>query len=156
MVNWNFLMVILKRMSFNLKLIDCIKGWITTSFLVCINEEFKRFFKSSKGLRQGDSIFPYLFVLVIEDFSHILSKMSKDERFKYHWKCQEVDIIHLCFVNDLLIFYKVNKGTITIIKQTLKTFNKWLALKANNSKSYIFLSIVPQVEKKNHIELFSI
>jgi len=59
----------------------------TVSYSLLINGNPCPAFKAKKGLRQGDPISPYLFVLVMEYFSRSLKKMAKNTNFKFHLKC---------------------------------------------------------------------
>ncbi|XP_010446053.1 PREDICTED: uncharacterized protein LOC104728823 [Camelina sativa] len=61
-VQWDYLLNILKAMEFPEHFIALIDQCISTaSFSLCINGELCGYFKGTKGLRQGDSISPYLF-----------------------------------------------------------------------------------------------
>ena len=61
-LNWKFLLMVLREMGFGRKWIGWIKWCISTaSFSVIINSSPTGFFKSSRGLRQGDLLSPYLF-----------------------------------------------------------------------------------------------
>ena len=69
-VNWNFLLYMMERFGFGDKWRNWIYFCITTAcFSVLINGTPCGFFASSRGLRQGDSLSPLLFVLVMEAFS---------------------------------------------------------------------------------------
>ena len=60
-INWQFLMKIVCRMGFGPKWTRWIWQCISTArFSVLVNEVSTDFFPSSKGLRQGDSLSPYL------------------------------------------------------------------------------------------------
>ena len=64
-IRWDFLLQILERMGFGLKWISWIKWCISTaSFSVLFNGSPTGFFRSSRGLRQGDPLTP-IFLLSV-------------------------------------------------------------------------------------------
>lgn len=70
------------------------------------------FTRPSRGIRLGDPTFPYLFVLCIDKFSHLISH-SVDKK---QWKTIKVGsdgsvMSHLMSADDLLLFGKASKNT---------------------------------------------
>ena len=68
------------------------------------------FFKSSRGLRQGDPLSPYLFVLGMEVFSVMMEKVASEGFLASHkfvnLNGEERHINHLLFEDDTLVFCK--------------------------------------------------
>lgn len=87
-------------------MIDLIWNCISTSGLTVLwNEEALEEFSPSRGIRQGDPLSPYLFVMCIERLFQTIS-VAVDERL---WKfiCLSrggPHISHLAFDDDLLLF----------------------------------------------------
>lgn len=72
-VNWNFLLKILKDMGFGSRWIKWISFCISSvKFSLIINGNIEGFFQSHWGLRQGDPMSPFLFVLAMEGLNHML------------------------------------------------------------------------------------
>ena len=64
-------------MGFGERWIEWIKWCIATiSFLVIVNGSLAGYFKSTRGLRQGDPLSPHLFVLGMEVFSILIDKAA--------------------------------------------------------------------------------
>nr|KAJ0221381.1 hypothetical protein LSAT_V11C200050580 [Lactuca sativa] len=105
-VNWNFLQSILKEFGFHDSMITWIMNCVSTSsFMININGSFHGFFQGKRGHRQGCPLSPYLFTLVMEVFNLMLKRCIRESNeFKYHWRCKEQKLTHLCFVDDLMVF----------------------------------------------------
>ncbi|KAL0313774.1 UNVERIFIED_CONTAM: hypothetical protein Scaly_2901600 [Sesamum calycinum] len=152
-VEWDFLLEVLKILNFPTRFIIWIEQCISTAtFSISLNGSIHGFFKGGRGLRQGDPMSPYLFVLVMEIWSSLLRfRVHNTGHFQYHWKCQELGILNLCFADDVLLFCKAHLPSIQVFKDTLREFASLSGLTVNPAKSQIILSKSVQQERQQII-----
>lgn len=82
-VSWEFLEQVLVDFNFPRSLIKLIMFCVSANNLsVICNGEAQPFFAAQRGLRQGDPLSPYLFILCMEKLSH----MIQDQVHKKRWK----------------------------------------------------------------------
>ncbi|KAL0292021.1 UNVERIFIED_CONTAM: hypothetical protein Sangu_3258700 [Sesamum angustifolium] len=125
----------------------------TASFSVSLNGSIHGFFKGGRGLRQGDPMSPYLFVLVMEIWNLLLRFRIKEAAdFQYHWKCKDIGLINLCFADDVLLFCKAHLPSIMVITDTLNEFAALSGLKVNPAKSQIIFSRAVQQERQQILD----
>lgn len=104
-VSWEFLIDLLDVTCFPPNLKKWIIACVTTPrYSINFNGELVGYFDGARGLRQGDPISPYLFVIIMDALSQLLHYNIQRGTFTYHWKCDKLRISHLCFADDLLIF----------------------------------------------------
>ena len=131
-------------MGIGKKWIDWIKWCVTsTSFSVLVNGSPTGFFQNSRGLKQGDPLSPFLFVLGMETLSRLVDRaveggVLSSFRFKSR-RGREVCVSHLLFADDTLIFCKDNEEQMAYLRWTLMWFEAASGLKINMEKS----SIIP-------------
>jgi hypothetical protein len=76
-VSWSFLFEMLESRKFSPVLINWIKQIVVGGSLsIMLNDEDSPYFKTSKGLRQGDPLLPFLFNLVGDGLSKMLAKSN--------------------------------------------------------------------------------
>lgn len=77
----------------------------------------------------------------------IVRNVHKHEEFKYHWKCAELEITHLCFADDLLLFCHGDVFSVKVLKAALDEFSGVSGLKPNLEKSRVFFgNVFPRVQ----------
>ncbi|GJR86507.1 RNA-directed DNA polymerase, eukaryota, reverse transcriptase zinc-binding domain protein [Tanacetum coccineum] len=78
------------------------------------------YFKDARGLRQGDLVSPNLITLVMEVHNLIMIKNIKaNGKFRYHAGCKDLQLTHLCFADDLMVFCNGDVQSISIVKKSL-------------------------------------
>ncbi|KAK4411703.1 putative ribonuclease H protein [Sesamum angolense] len=155
LVQWDFLLEVLKLFKFPTRFIGWIEQCVSSAtFSVSLNGSIYGFFPSARGLRQGDPMSPYLFVLVMEIWSTLLRyRVRNAPDYQFHWKCTKQRILSLCFADDILLFCRADIPSIRVIKHTLSEFAELSGLKVNPNKSQIILSRAVQQEKQQMIDI---
>ena len=135
-VRWDFILVALKAIKLPTIMVNWIQECITTShFSININGDLHGYFPATCGLRQGDPLSPYLFILAMEGFSGIMKEASSSGNFRHHWKCKSPAITHLCFADDLMLFSHGDNHSVGLIKDSLDEFMRISGLSVNRNKS---------------------
>ncbi|KAL2929883.1 LINE-1 retrotransposable element ORF2 protein, partial [Bienertia sinuspersici] len=138
-VEWDFVQEMLESMGFPEQFVQWVMECVSTPmFSLVLNGTPHGFFKSKRGLRQGDPLSPLLFVLCMEYFSRVMMKMTEDPQFKFHPRCRGLRLTHLCFADDLIMCCRGDKYSIEKILQGFNAFSKVSGLKANNSKTEVY------------------
>ncbi|RVX20838.1 LINE-1 retrotransposable element ORF2 protein [Vitis vinifera] len=141
-LNWQFFMKVMKKMGFGSSgWVGCRVAYPQPSFQVLVNGVPAGFFPSSKGLRQGDPLSPYLFVMGMEVLSTLIRRVVEGGflpgcRIRGSGR-QSVHISHLLFANDAIVFYEARKEHLTHLSWILFWFEVASGLRINLDKSEI-------------------
>ena len=152
-VNWDFLLSLMHRCGFP----ETWRKWIyfcisTVRFSILINGSSCGFFESSRGLRQGDSLSPLLFVVVMEALNKLLLRAEEGQflrGFEVRGRSNTpLMISNLLFADDTLIFCDADLDQIGYLKCTLFCFEAVSGLKVNLGKSeMVLIGDVPNIQE---------
>ena len=109
-VKWSFVECLLKKMGFHGKWVDLMMECITAvSYSIMINGEPSHTIHLSRGLRQGDPLSPYLFLLCTKGLHGLLTKAVASGDIRGISICRNGPrLTHLFFTDDSLLFYKAS------------------------------------------------
>jgi hypothetical protein len=104
-----------------------------------------------RGLRQGDHLSPYLFLIYAEGFSSLLHQAEANNSIQGIKVCIEaLSITHLLFADDSLIPMKINENNAKCLQQILQIYEACSSQKINKEKSAIMsrLNTRPDVRER--------
>ena len=109
-LRWDFIRQVLFAMEFPSKWINLVMECITTlSYKVLVNGEQSEQFFPARGLRQGDPISPYLFILCVNVLSFMLFSAQIQNTFQgVKISRHALPITYLFYADDLMIFFKAS------------------------------------------------
>lgn len=82
-VEWKYLEAMMRRMGFNERWISLVMNCISTfNYAILINGKPGRIIKPTRGIRQGNPISPYQFLMCAEGFSALLSQVEREDQIK--------------------------------------------------------------------------
>ncbi|GFS29167.1 hypothetical protein Acr_00g0005630 [Actinidia rufa] len=101
----------------------------TISYSLSYNGSLHGFFEGKRGLRPGDPLSLYLFVHCLEYLCRGLGELKNNMDFNFHPKCRGLNITHLAFADDLVLF---SRGDITSVSLLMQSKSLWRLFWAEN------------------------
>ncbi|XP_026440576.1 uncharacterized protein LOC113339540 [Papaver somniferum] len=131
-----------------------IRWCVTSSHIsILVNGSSIEKFKPSKSLRQGDSLSPYLFLLVVEILSKLINDVVARGILSGFQVADKGSLIsHLKFADDTLIFIDANVVEVRRLFIIFSVFETLAGLKVNMEKSTMISigaeDVIVSIEKK--------
>lgn len=142
-IRWDFL----EDTLLAAKLPEAWRRWIMKcvkrpSMNVLWNGEKSEVFTPARGLRQGDPLSPYLFIMCMERLCHLIDVSVSVKAWKPICLSRGgPQLSHICFADDLILFAKASVAQIRIIRQVLEQFCVASGQKVSPEKSKILFSL---------------
>ena len=138
-VSWEFIYYMRGRLGFCDKWIEWIKNCLESSSIsVLVNGSPTTEFKPLKGLRQGDPLAPFLFLIAVEGLTGVVRQAEEKllvESIEVGEKRVKVSMLQ--YADDTLFFSKASIQSVLNLKAILKCFELASGLKVNYSKSKV-------------------
>lgn len=105
-LDWSFIRDTLLQMNIPLLLVNIIMECVTTSSLkVLWNGEPSDSFKPTRGIRQGDPLSPYLFVMCMERLYQTIEEAIVAKKWKPIRASRDDPVLsNLFFANNIILF----------------------------------------------------
>lgn len=123
-IEWGFLEAVLKRLGFRGLWIQWVIECVTTlSYSFLINGTPYGKVTPSRGLRQGDPISPYLFILCTEVLSGLCTNAQRNDSLLGLQVSQKSPYVnHLLFADDTMLFCKTNERNCRTLRAILRRY----------------------------------
>ncbi len=150
-VEWIFLEKMMQKMGFNNKWIDLVMECVcTVSYSVLVNGEPHGLIKPSRGLRQGDPLSPYLFLICAEGL-HARAAQAGDIHGVSLCR-RGPKITHLFFADDSLLFCKATSEECNKIQNILSSYERASGQQLNRAKTTLFFSSNTSRERQEELK----
>ncbi|GKV50169.1 hypothetical protein SLEP1_g56882 [Rubroshorea leprosula] len=139
-VDWSFLYWMMDSFGFGIKW----RGWImeclsTARTSILVNGSPTREFEVGKGLRQGDPLSPFLFLMIGEGLQDLVQKaMAEGMVHGIVIGKKGMTVSLLQFVDDTIIMGRADAENIRMVKDVLRWFELMFGLRINFKKSSIY------------------
>lgn len=124
-----FIRVVLRCFGFHEKWIHLINQCLSSvSFSLLLNGSPFGLFIPSRGLRQGDPLSPFLFILGMEVLSRLLMRAETSGSIHGVKISRSAPLIpHLLFADDTMVFSRATIEEVAAVVSVFATFSAWLS-----------------------------
>jgi hypothetical protein len=158
-VEWEYVKRVMHRMGFHEKWVNWMSMCIeNVNYQVLVNREKVGPIIPKRGLRQGDPLSPYLFILCAEGLSALLRRAEARGDIHGVKVCRGAPLLtHLLFTDDCFLFCRANNRETTKLKEILQTYEAASRQAVNFQKSEIMFSRnTPDADREEIKNLFQV
>ncbi|XP_074295625.1 uncharacterized protein LOC141623417 [Silene latifolia] len=141
-IRWGFLAKVMSKFGFPERLINLIMNCVmTVSYEILLNGSPLNTFSPKCGLRQGDPLSPYLFILCMEVLSGMVIQAQNRGLLKGIQLCKQVTpLTHLFFADDVVFFLQDTGDSAKQLKNVLDAYCRASGQRINDAKSGVQFS----------------
>lgn len=141
-VSWKFLLDTLIFFNLNPSWTALIMSCVTTvSTSILWNGETLDAFSRGCGLRQGDPLSPYLFVLYMECLSILINQKAEEGKWKGIKASRNTNpLTHLFFADDLILFGQDSISSCNVMMRVINEFCSMSGQTISLAKSKLYVS----------------
>ena len=102
-----------------------------------VNREPVGFFPAERGLRQGDPLSPFLFIIAMEGLDSLMRRASLNNWISFTIKIRSnevMDMTHLLYADDTIIFCEAEQEQLCHIRIILVSFEACSGFKVLEEK----------------------
>lgn len=153
-IEWDFLKAIMLKMGFHVHWVQLIMDCVSSiRFYILDSGKERGQVTPHRGLRQGDPLSPYLFILVTESLTALIRKVEvKGDIHGVSVSRKAPEVSHLLFANENFFFFKANLSEAQNFKNILDKYSVASRQLINLDKSTISFSLNVREEVKNRGE----
>ena len=141
-VEWLFLEKIMRHLGLGERMVSLIMSCLNSvSYFVLLNGQPIGNIKPSRGLRQGDPLSPYLFLMCAMGLQSLIHKVKVEGLIQGVSICRNGPrVSHLFFVDDSVLFCRAKEEEYQKILDILAIYQRGSGQKINRDKTNIFFS----------------
>jgi len=138
-INWDFLYYMLNKLGFCDRWVGWIRECLTSSSMsVLVNGSPTKEFVPKRGLRQGDPMAPFLFLIVAEGLAGLVRQAVKKELYSgIKVGSNGTNVGLLQFADDTLFLCETKAQNAMTLKVVLRCFELTSGLRVNFSKTKV-------------------
>ena len=141
-MDWDYLKEVMRRMGFNDKWVHWMTMCVeTVDYSVLVNSKMVGPIIPGRGLRQGDPLSPYLFIICAEGLSSLIRDAEHRGVISGTSVCGEAPpVTHLLFADDCFLFFKACANQAQVMKDILTAYEVASGQAISLPKSEIYYS----------------
>ncbi|GKU93781.1 hypothetical protein SLEP1_g7347 [Rubroshorea leprosula] len=153
-VNWKFLDSMMSKFGFRPKWRSWIRECISSATVsILVNGSPTKEFQMEKGLRQGDPLAPFIFLMIVEAPNGLMLKAAEENLFQgVEIDRSSLTLMHLQYADDSIFFCEANEQNVMVLKSILRSFEMISGLKVNFFKSSLVGLNVDKVNLEDYAE----
>jgi hypothetical protein len=130
------------RLGFDRRWAELVMNCVTTvRYQVKVNGDATEIIIPERGLRQGDPLSPYLFLICAEGLSAMLHEAERKGSLKGIKLCKRApSVTHLLFADDSLLLIEADRNSMQEVNRILSTYEACSGQVVNKEKSAILFS----------------
>ncbi|CAA7055612.1 unnamed protein product [Microthlaspi erraticum] len=153
-VEWSFLENALRILGFDGKWIHLVMGCVKiVNYQVLINGKPYGDIKSTQGLRQGDPLSPYLFVICTEMLVRMMKKAEQDGKITGLQIARKAPpVSHLLFADDSMFYCKGSEAELNQIGRIIEEYSLASGQRVNYQKSSVCFGKKIPISRREEIK----